>query len=63
MGMILGRVFDRFEGGLNPVLKGMAGHFKKGAQIASADGARYEERQYANHAGSRSFKLYIPSSY
>jgi poly(hydroxyalkanoate) depolymerase family esterase len=63
MGTILGRVFDRFEGGLNPALNGMAGHFKKRAQIALPDGARYEEHQFANHAGSRSYKLYIPSGY
>jgi poly(hydroxyalkanoate) depolymerase family esterase len=25
------------------------------------DGARFEERAYANHAGSRTYKLYIPS--
>jgi poly(hydroxyalkanoate) depolymerase family esterase len=27
------------------------------------DGARFEERVYANQAGTRSYKLYVPSSY
>src|ERR1700704_3773724 len=31
--------------------------------ISLPDGARFEERAYANHAGSRSYKLYIPGRY
>jgi len=31
--------------------------------ISLPEGARFDERVYANHAGSRSYKLYIPSRY
>src|SRR5882762_7993868 len=31
--------------------------------ISLPDGARFDERVYANHAGSRTYKLYIPSRY
>ena len=47
--------------GPSPGLPGMAGHLAKGAKISVPDGARFEERTYANEAGSRRYKLYIPS--
>jgi len=31
--------------------------------ISLPEGARFDERVYANHAGSRTYKLYIPSRY
>jgi poly(hydroxyalkanoate) depolymerase family esterase len=31
--------------------------------ISLPEGARFEERAYANHAGSRTYKLYVPSRY
>jgi poly(hydroxyalkanoate) depolymerase family esterase len=31
--------------------------------IALPAGAKFEERTYSNHAGSRSYKLYVPSGY
>jgi poly(hydroxyalkanoate) depolymerase family esterase len=31
--------------------------------ISLPEGARFDERVYANHAGSRSYKLYVPSRY
>lgn len=31
--------------------------------IAIPDGARYEERTFSNRAGSRSYKVYVPSGY
>ncbi|MDQ3618036.1 MAG: PHB depolymerase family esterase [Pseudomonadota bacterium] len=33
------------------------------ARAPLSDGARFDERSYANAAGSRSYKLYIPSGY
>ena len=33
------------------------------APIVVPDGAQFEERSYANAAGSRAYKLYIPSGY
>jgi Esterase PHB depolymerase len=64
MGATLGGVFDRFgKSGLSPGLDGLAGRFKKRAQISLPDGARYEERRYTNQAGSRNYKLYVPSRY
>jgi poly(hydroxyalkanoate) depolymerase family esterase len=44
-------------------LRGMAGHLAKGAKISLPDRARFEERVFANEAGSRRYKLYIPSRY
>ena len=64
MGTAPGGMFDRFgKSGLGTALGGMAGHFRKSVQIPTPDGARYEEHHYANQAGSRKYKLYIPSGY
>jgi poly(hydroxyalkanoate) depolymerase family esterase len=32
-------------------------------QLAVPDGARFEERTFSNHLGSRTYKVYVPSSY
>jgi poly(hydroxyalkanoate) depolymerase family esterase len=53
--------FGKFGSGTG--LRGMAGHLAKGAKISLPDGARFEERVFANEAGSRRYKLYIPSQY
>jgi poly(hydroxyalkanoate) depolymerase family esterase len=44
-------------------LPGMAGHLAKGTAISVPDGARFEDRIYANQAGSRQYKLFTPSRY
>jgi poly(hydroxyalkanoate) depolymerase family esterase len=49
--------------GSSPGRGGMAGHFARDVQASLPDGARFEERTYANDAGARTYKLYIPSSY
>jgi poly(hydroxyalkanoate) depolymerase family esterase len=33
------------------------------APVSAPDGARFEERNYANAAGSRAYKIYVPSAY
>ena len=33
------------------------------ATVALPDGAQFEERVFANEAGSRAYKLYVPSGY
>ena len=46
--------------------RGLDGRSMPGANRAPAplpDGARFEERTYANAAGSRNYKLYVPSGY
>jgi poly(hydroxyalkanoate) depolymerase family esterase len=32
-------------------------------EVAVPDGARFEERTFSNHVGSRTYKVYVPSSY
>jgi poly(hydroxyalkanoate) depolymerase family esterase len=32
-------------------------------QVTVPDGARFEERTFSNHVGSRTYKVYVPSSY
>jgi poly(hydroxyalkanoate) depolymerase family esterase len=64
LGTNLGGLFDRLgKSGLGPGLDGMAGHIKKRVQIPLPEGARFEERLYTNQAGSRNYKLYVPSRY
>jgi poly(hydroxyalkanoate) depolymerase family esterase len=46
-------------GGIN----GLAGPTVGPAPATLPDGARFEERTYANASGSRAYKLYVPSSY
>jgi poly(hydroxyalkanoate) depolymerase family esterase len=44
-------------------LTGLAGSGPMRAPVAVPEGARFEERVYANAAGSRAYKLYVPSGY
>jgi poly(hydroxyalkanoate) depolymerase family esterase len=49
--------------GSSPGRGGMAGHLARDVQASLPDGARFEELTYANDAGTRTYKLFIPSSY
>jgi poly(hydroxyalkanoate) depolymerase family esterase len=49
--------------GLGRGLEGLARPSVKRAPIAVPDGARFGEHVFANHAGSRAYKLYVPSGY
>ncbi|WP_019905857.1 PHB depolymerase family esterase [Methylobacterium sp. 77] len=51
-----------FGGGLGAGLGGGLGS-SRGVTVAVPAGARFEERSFANAAGSRSYKVYVPSSY
>jgi len=44
-------------------IDGLVGPAVGRAPAPLPDGARFEERTYANQAGSRAYKLYVPSSY
>ena len=57
-------IFERFpKRGFSLGLPGMAGHRVQGVPASLPDGALFEDRAYANEAGSRTYKLYIPSCY
>jgi poly(hydroxyalkanoate) depolymerase family esterase len=43
--------------------EGLVGDPVRRAPISVPEGARFEERSYANEAGSRAYKLYVPSGY
>ena len=50
----------------SPVVRGLDGVLGRAvgrAPIPVPDGARFDERSYANAAGSRAYKLYVPSGY
>jgi len=49
--------------GLGRGLEGLARHSVNRAPIAVPDGAQFGEYVFANQAGSRAYKLYIPSSH
>jgi poly(hydroxyalkanoate) depolymerase family esterase len=49
--------------GSSPGLRGMPGGRVRDAKTSLPDGARYEERTYSNTAGSRKYKLFVPSCY
>jgi poly(hydroxyalkanoate) depolymerase family esterase len=64
MGTNLSGLFDRLgKSGLSQGLGKMPGHTKKRVQIPLPEGACFEDRLYTNQAGSRNYKLYIPSRY
>jgi poly(hydroxyalkanoate) depolymerase family esterase len=42
---------------------GLVGDAVRRAPIPMPEGARFEERNYANEAGSRAYKLYVPRGY
>jgi Esterase PHB depolymerase len=44
-------------------IDGLSGRAGLRAPISVPDGARFEEHTYANAAGRRSYKLYVPSGY
>ena len=49
--------------GVMPDLDGLVGRVPTRAPAPLPEGARFEERTFANEAGSRAYKLYIPSGY
>ena len=49
--------------GLTPNLDGLVGRVPARAPAPLPEGARFEEKTFANEAGSRAYKLYIPSGY
>ena len=56
-------LMDRMGGlgqGLGAQLGGLAA---RGTPVSLPDGARFEERLYTNAAGSRPYKLYVPSTF
>jgi poly(hydroxyalkanoate) depolymerase family esterase len=57
-------LMDRMgQPGSLPGLDGLVGPGVVRPVVPLPDGARFEERTYANAAGSRAYKLYIPSGY
>ena len=55
---------DRFgQLGSNGYLDGLGAPGVRRPAAALPDGARFEERTYANEAGSRAYKLYVPSGF
>ncbi len=57
-------LMDRMGSGLPAGgLGGMPGPTAERAAMTVPEGARFEEHTYANAAGSRAYKLYIPSGY
>jgi poly(hydroxyalkanoate) depolymerase family esterase len=44
-------------------LKGLVAPAARRLPLSIPDGARFEERAFANQAGSRAYKLYVPSGY
>jgi poly(hydroxyalkanoate) depolymerase family esterase len=55
---------DHLAQGVGPrTLDGLVGPTVARARPPMPDGARFDERSYANAAGSRAYKLYIPSGY
>jgi poly(hydroxyalkanoate) depolymerase family esterase len=57
-------LMDRMgQPGSLPGLDGLVGPGVVRPVVPLPDGARFEERTYANAAGSRAYKLYVPSGY
>jgi poly(hydroxyalkanoate) depolymerase family esterase len=60
----LHRFLDRLgDPGSTRALDGLVGDVVGRAPVPVPDGAQFEERNYANQAGRRSYKLYVPSGY
>jgi poly(hydroxyalkanoate) depolymerase family esterase len=60
----LHRFLDRLGNpGSTRGLDGLVGDGVGRASVPVPDGAQFEERNYANEAGSRAYKLYVPSGY
>jgi poly(hydroxyalkanoate) depolymerase family esterase len=49
--------------GVMPGLDGLVGRVPTHAPAPLPEGARFEERTFANEAGARTYKVYIPSGY
>jgi poly(hydroxyalkanoate) depolymerase family esterase len=59
-----GMLDDRLaQDGAARALDGLAGPALGRAPLPVPDGARFDERSYANAAGRRAYKLYVPSGY
>jgi poly(hydroxyalkanoate) depolymerase family esterase len=57
-------MLDRLaQGGAARALDGLVGPALGRAPLPVPDGARFDERNYANAAGRRTYKLYVPSGY
>ena len=60
----LRELLDRFGNRGSPwELRGLAGGRSPEAKAPLPDGARFEEHTYANQAGNRRYKLFVPSRY
>jgi hypothetical protein len=59
LGGVLGRLKQLGERGLD----GLVGRAAGPGAIAVPAGARFDEQTYANEAGSRRYKLYVPTGY
>ena len=59
----MGGLAHGLGGTLGAPLAGLSGLAAKGAPVDLPDGARFEERLYTNAAGSRPYKLYVPSTF
>ena len=54
---------ERFRPSSSPDLRGVVGRRARDGRKSLPDGARFEVRTFTNPAGSRMYKLYIPSRY
>jgi poly(hydroxyalkanoate) depolymerase family esterase len=58
------RLLDRLRNlGSERGFDGLIGDMVSRAPVTVPDGARFEQRSYANKAGSRAYKLYVPRDY
>ena len=60
---LLRSLLDRFQTRTANGLKGPIAPAARRLPLSIPSGARFEERVFANEAGSRAYKLYVPSSY
>jgi poly(hydroxyalkanoate) depolymerase family esterase len=61
---VLRRSLDRLgQLGSTRGLEGLVGPAVGRTPVPVPEGARFEERNYANNSGSRAYKLYVPSGY
>ncbi len=56
-------ILDRVKSGTGAGLGGLLRTKARGQPAPLPDGARFDEAIYANEAGSRTYKLYVPSGY
>ncbi|MCB8822056.1 extracellular catalytic domain type 1 short-chain-length polyhydroxyalkanoate depolymerase [Microvirga rosea] len=60
---VLRDFLDRMDPGLAPGLDGLVGLGQARSSAPLPEGGRFEEKNFTNEAGSRAYKLYIPSGY